>query len=388
MAVTDIPLSDLVPKAGEAVDWRLVEASPIGGAILKLAEVPQPKDFHAEGDVLTHTRLVTEQIVADGEYAEADGQDRLILFLGALLHDIGKLRTTREEFGRITSPHHSGVGAVMARELLWSIGFCGDDVKRNIRESVCSLIKYHSFPPFIIHDNKPEQRLTAAAAMGELAPGFSLRKLICLERADINGRKSFDTEDALCRVEYCAELAKELGILDTPYPFSSNYAMRAYFKGRTRLPSQDIYPDSFGTVILMSGLPGTGKDTWIRSNCPDMPVISLDAIRERMGVKPTDNQGTVVAEGHAEARRYLRRGIPFVWNATSITEEQRSKQICLFEQYGASVRTVFLETSLDEELRRNSSREREVPPEVIRRMLSKLQLPERKESELVEWYTV
>ena len=33
----------------------------------------------------------------------------------------------------------------------------------------------------------------------------------------------------------------------------------------------------------MSGLPGAGKDTWVRTNLPDWPAVSLDAVRVRPG---------------------------------------------------------------------------------------------------------
>ena len=111
----------------------------------------------------------------------------------------------------------------------------------------------------------------------------------------------------------------------------------------------------------------------------------MDEIRKRLKVSPTDNQGAVVARAHEQAKEYLRKKQPFVWNATSITAQLRSKQISLFEQYGASVKTAFLETDWEEELIRNANREAKVPKEVIEKMLSKLELPERFESEKVVW---
>ena len=68
-----------------------------------------------------------------------------------------------------------------------------------------------------------------------------------------------------------------------------------------------------------------------------------------------------------------------------MTDRIRSMQISLFEDYGASVRTVFLETEWNEQLRRNSEREAKVPIGAIENMLSKMTLPERFESARVEW---
>ncbi len=40
----------------------------------------------------------------------------------------------------------------------------------------------------------------------------------------------------------------------------------------------------------MSGLPGVGKDTWLARSRPELPVVSLDAVREDLDVDATDNQ--------------------------------------------------------------------------------------------------
>jgi predicted kinase len=191
---------------------------------------------------------------------------------------------------------------------------------------------------------------------------------------------------ALERVEYCRALAEEQECLHAPYPFADPYSARAYFREQTHHPSEVLYRASFGEVILMAGLPGTGKDTYIAKHYPDLPVVSLDAIRARLGIKPTDAQAPVVAAAREEAREHLRKKQPFVWNATSTVAQLRRDLISLFEGYGASVRTVFLETSLATELARNKGRDAVVPEPVIHKMLSRLEIPERYESETVEWH--
>ena len=167
-------------------------------------------------------------------------------------------------------------------------------------------------------------------------------------------------------------LCEELGCLNEPYAFASDYSKRAYFLEKTQWQGQELFDDTWGEVILLSGLPGTGKDTWIAKNYPSLPVVSLDEIRKKLKISATDEQGLVVATAHEQAKEYLRKKQPFVWNATSITAQLRSKQISLFEQYGAMVKTVFLETEWQENLARNSGREAVVPQVVIEKMLSKL----------------
>lgn len=56
----------------------------------------------------------------------------------------------------------------------------------------------------------------------------------------------------------------------------------------------------------MSGLPATGKDRWIRQHGSHWPVISLDAIRQKIKISPDDNQAPVVAEAKERAKEFLR----------------------------------------------------------------------------------
>src|SRR5450755_1660816 len=95
------------------LDWSAIESAIAG--LPALANVPQDPVWHAEGDVLTHTRMVAEAMIADIEWRRLDELDRHILFISGILHDIGKGATTRIEEGRISSPRHSVVGQKIAR---------------------------------------------------------------------------------------------------------------------------------------------------------------------------------------------------------------------------------------------------------------------------------
>ena len=66
----------------------------------------------------------------------------------------------------------------------------------------------------------------------------------------------------------------------------------------------------------MSGMPGVGKDHWIREHLPGWPMISLDKLREEMNIAPIDEQGAVLQAAKTRAKEYLRTGQDFVWNAT------------------------------------------------------------------------
>ena len=379
-------ITKLVPLKTDVIDWKKFENTSLSYIFNEMAKTKQSPEYHGEIDVLTHTKMVCEEIVKQPEYKSGSDKDKIILFISALLHDIGKTVCTVECDGELKSPHHSAKGSAMARELLWKqFGLCGDYEKQQLREAICLLIRYHSFPPYALSNSNPELKLLKVAANGELAKNFSLGKLCVLERADALGRISSSAQDMFERIECCRMLAEELECLNMPYEFSDDFSKRAYFKGKTSWREDSLFNDSWGKVILMSGLPGTGKDTYIKANFSHLPMISLDEIRKELGISPTAKQGKVVAIAHERAREYLRKKQPFVWNATNITAQTRDMQISLFEGYGASVETVFLETEWDEQLNRNRNRETQVPSSVIENMLSKLVLPERYESEKIIW---
>ena len=180
-------------------------------------------------------------------------------------------------------------------------------------------------------------------------------------------------------------MAREEGCLDGCYPFPSDATRRALLSGQDVWKEQTLFDDTWGEVVLMSGLPGTGKDTWIARNIPDLPMISLDEIRRELKISPKADQGNVANIARAQAKEYLRRHRPFVWNATNITTQLRESLISLFETYHAHVRIVYLETDWQMLLERNRSREAVVPQDAIEAMLGKMTVPEAHEARKVEW---
>jgi len=382
-------LCALVPKNGTEISWQEFEKSAVSYVLEQMSRTEQNPKYHAEGNVYEHTKYVCSELVKLKEYQQSSDTDKEILFLSALLHDIGKIRCTTVREGIIVSPRHSIAGATMARELLWrELGLCGTYERQQMREAICMLIRYHSYPPFAESDEGSERKILKIASNGELIKDFSMQKLYLLSRADCLGRIGSSKESYIERVEMFKLLLQEYECLSQPYEFASAYSQRAYFLCKTNWKRQELFDNTFGEVIIMCGLPGTGKDTYIKANYPTLPVISLDEIRVQMGISPTDKQGPVIARAHEMAREYLRRKEPFIWNATSLTAQLREMQIVLAESYGARVKVVYLEADWETELERNASRKAEVPRAVIERMLSRFEIPERFECQGVEWICV
>ena len=370
-------------------DRSHIEATVLGRFEEGLRQCQQSPKYHAEGDAYVHTLMVFDALKSLPEYQELSQQQQHILYVAALLHDIGKIPTTVFVDGDWHTPHHAPTGSRMARELLWKeFGLCGKKELTEIREAICPLIRYHSVPPIVMERDHPQLQIHRIAANGLLAPDFSIKMLCLLCKADVLGRKCTDQQELLDKIALCEELAEEEGCYESCYPFPSPYTQRSFLAGRDVWKDQELYDDTWGEVILMSGLPGTGKDTWIKNRLSGLPVISLDDIRRANKIPPTAEQGRVANLAREQAKEYLRRHQPFVWNATNITTQMRESLVSLFETYHAHVRIVYLETDWQTLLERNRSRDDVVPQSVIENMLGKLVLPEAYEAKKVEWLNV
>jgi tRNA nucleotidyltransferase (CCA-adding enzyme) len=85
--------------------------------LLALVDCPQDPTYHPEGDVWEHTLWVCNAAVAQSH--DLDDEQRIIVMLAALCHDLGKPATTsRNDAGRIVSPGHAEAGDIPTREFL------------------------------------------------------------------------------------------------------------------------------------------------------------------------------------------------------------------------------------------------------------------------------
>lgn len=365
---------------------NLAELQP---SVNRMQGIAQDPICHGEGDVVAHTRLVIEKLRNLPAFGALDAQGQNIMTTAAALHDLGKASCTKLEDGRWVSPHHSRVGAIRARELLMTkFGLCGTPEALRIRETVCALILWHMRPLYALSKADPERTIRQMASLSELASDFTVRRLAMLSEADCLGRISEECQARLIEVTLFSELAAEQECLDAPFRYPDAFSRYADLSGRNIVPGQRLFNDHWGTITMLSGLPGTGKDTWIRQNMPDQPVLSLDGVRREIHIAPAANQGCVIQIARERARQYLRRKQPFVFNATNISKTLRGKWIRLFHDYGASVHIVYLETPWDERERRNRERMKAVPEESVWNMLSQFELPMLTEAEEVSWICV
>ena len=379
-----------LPKPPEfSFDFEGVFETALSGLLEKMRKTPQNPAWHAEGDVWTHTKMVCEELCALEEFRSLPENERLVLSLSALLHDAGKPFVTRLVDGAYVSPGHAARGASEAREVLWrKAGLSGKREYQCLRESVCFLIRYHTQPAHLHENENAAVKALKIAENVRLAPYFSAKNLCILTEADERGRINSDKEVRLLNIDLAREIFREARVWRSPYSFICETTRYACLSGKNVWKDQELFDDTWGEVILMCGLAGTGKDTYIKEHYPNLPVVSLDDIRCEMKVSPDENQGRVIQAAHEKARKYLRLKQPFVWNATSLMPSLRKNQVSLFEDYGARVKIVFLETGWAENIRRDKERKRTVSEKVIGDMLKKLVPPEAFEARNVVWECV
>jgi poly(A) polymerase len=104
--------------------WDLLDSSGLMGAILPELEamkgVLQPEQFHPEGDVFVHTRLMLQLLPPHVSVP---------LVLAVLFHDVGKPVTARvDKTGRIRFNDHDRVGAEMTEAIMRRLRFSGPEI--------------------------------------------------------------------------------------------------------------------------------------------------------------------------------------------------------------------------------------------------------------------
>lgn len=361
-------LRALVPAPGQAPDYpACLAAFPA----LELAKTtPQDPRYHGEGDVWTHTTMVVDALLALPQYQAASRADQEVVFLAALLHDVAKHSTTVIDplTGAIGQPGHSRKGAIDARIALWDAG-----VPFAVREAICRLIAVHQVPFFALEGSR--RGTSPEFIVRELSWQVSLPLLAMLAEADMRGRICADAPRVLDNIALFCELARDDGCFGQARAFADAHTAVSYFRGADVHPDYALFQDAGSRVIVMAGLPASGKNTWVAAHYPDLPVISFDDAREELGLRHGKNEGMVAHLATDRARELLRRKAPFVWNATNLSELMRKKTLDLLYAYHADVELVYLERPRAELLRRNSRRNTSLSNKTLTGMLHRWDLP-------------
>jgi len=108
--------------------WHLLNSSGLMRAILPEVDAmkgcKQPEQFHPEGDVFEHTRLMLKFLPE---------KVSVPLVFSVMLHDVAKPRTaTIDETGRIRFNAHDRIGAEMTEEIMRRLRFSGAEIDATV----------------------------------------------------------------------------------------------------------------------------------------------------------------------------------------------------------------------------------------------------------------
>jgi poly(A) polymerase len=113
---------DLLDASG-LMEEILPEIEPLRGC-------EQPPDFHPEGDVFVHTRLMLALLPRDAS---------VLLVLATLFHDLGKPPTMeRDHTGRIRFSGHESVSAQMTEKIMRRLRFSNEEI-----EATTAMVQNH-----------------------------------------------------------------------------------------------------------------------------------------------------------------------------------------------------------------------------------------------------
>lgn len=138
-------------------------------------------------------------------------------------------------------------------------------------------------------------------------------------------------------------------------------------------------------LIMMMGIAGAGKSTWIKQNYPDVESVSRDKIRldilDEKGGEYFDHEDEVFNSFIHQIIGSLVADEVTIADATHLTKKSRAKVLNKVRKYADEIEIVWLDVSKEIAIKRNDQREGRavVPHEVIRKMFYYLDPPELSE---------
>ena len=113
---------------------ELLDASGLLAEVLPeiaaMKGVEQPPEFHPEGDVFQHTKLMLDTLSDAASQELGPPRDRTVLAFAVLLHDVGKPPTFERAPDRIRFNEHDRIGAEMAETILRRLRFSNDETDK------------------------------------------------------------------------------------------------------------------------------------------------------------------------------------------------------------------------------------------------------------------
>lgn len=323
----------------------------------EMAATQQNPRYHREGSVLAHTQYVLQQYFALRDQFELSQEERDILYWTAVLHDIGKIRSTIWQDNRWRSPGHERAGVPMARNILLD----RSDVPTDMRNRILDLIRWHGYP---LRFSQWQQPITDLKLLGTRV---DLRLLGIFGLMDFYGRDCDDKVDVLARMDEFNKVA----VPKAEFEFGKYMDLQAAHEGwnlrhknaawnALRLKDARLLEKLISTTLkeeintreqkitFVTGLPFAGKSTWISKNLPD--VFRVELSEHGITNALAENHyllGRKLVEFRHLLRVYLNRHQHVVMETRPLKEDIRLEFLNAFKDMPATVEYVNVEATFD-----------------------------------------
>ena len=327
----------------------------------------QSQEWHKEGNVDTHTKLVAEAmyVYLTNKLCVKPSNDPyyIMMMSAAICHDLGKPSTTeydrtKKDYG---SKNHGMAGSVITRRIFF-------DEEINLREKVCYMVRRHMVLHHIFDDEKKAEKQLIA-----LSNGFvSVEQMVILNMCDsLGSRNDIETSEHVSeRINKIRNLALSLGCLNNRY------------KEPKKKENGDF------TMYVMIGVPGAGKSYYVDRHFKGRyPIISRDIIRNEIGLKGEKTLGNKSQEDKV-TNIFNKRLIEccenkrtFVIDNTNVRKKYREEYKELAKEYNPRVVYVYVEGPSLRTIKKR--RDGMMPLDVIDRMWENFDFPEYGECDVL-----
>ena len=359
------------------VNWDFIETI---NEFNVLKTTQQSEKWHKEGNVFEHTKLVTNTMIKELTLNDVEKTSKyyMLMVAAALCHDLGKATTTKwsTEKNDYTCKYHSVEGARITRKLFF-------DENVDFREKLCSMVRWHMNLHHIFDDK--DLVLTKLIDLSCWCR-MPLCDMCLLNYCDSKGSiNDIETEEMLNnKFNELEKICIENDIYHKPYTFINEqhriifYSTHDIEKRRQQLGTIEKTKHPF-TIFMMIGLPGSGKDTYIKKHLSHLPTVCRDDIRIEMGMQGEKPTGTKSEEDQVtqifnkKMLELCEQNQSFVINNTNLKKQYRDDYKKIVMKYNPYIIYIYVEapTINDNKSRRNG----QMPLSVIDRMIDNFDYP-------------
>jgi len=365
-----------------------------------MASTAQSGPHHLEGDVLIHSNMaagIVLRLIEEERITKIE--DQIALYLGTILHDVGKVPTSifNPKKNKITAYGHDDAGVPLANEFLKKyfpeIPYAG-------REQILRLIENHMHPRMWMTEG-----MATVNKMKMLSLATNTKLLYLLSQADTLGRTAPDMKTGMMALEEFKQNCQDIGIWKKQYriPLAVHLDNASYSLARWNILMNDA-PESDETydearemmgkpippfqLMLMVGAPGAGKTTTreqLQKNYPSLKVISMDDRRKEVcgNINDQSKNGQIFGWQERELRKAMKDRQNVLIDATNPTRRLRKVLLEIGRQNGALCSVIYFDLKLETLLARNAAREKRVPDEVVKRFYNAQQSIHPVEADLI-----